>query len=502
MRNFFKTALFSGLIACSNFVMADVHIVWQSGEPGTETRAVQYWNKGTTTSIAQNSHPVLSGSKVLLGKDSSVKLWQAGVTQEIATNAYNSTDIAIDGNNIVYRTTANELNLFNGTSTKQLYKSADELIYPGSPQMSGNTVVWQLGGRTVPRFDIPYMIYDGSTAKDLNTLTNTSPSFQFYDFGVSGKNVVWGHHIYPSGLSYLDFWNGTSHQTIKSTVYSYTNPKISGNNVAFVGTSGSASEIFVWNGTSVKQITSTSYPQTEPQISGNNVVWLGNDGNDTEVYFWNGTSIKQLTNNDTNEAFPRISGNQVVWVGTDGNDDEIYWWNGTTNAVTQITNNTTTDGFAQISVTEDTPVGVADGTYLIKNVQSGKHLNRAGASTQNGTLVQVWECSTCTENKWVVKKLATGQYSITAVNATTAALDIAGAFTYDGANVQLWSFWSGANQKFNLSSATSNSFYIAPSHVTNKVIGITANQLFNGALVTQQTKNNGANQQWVFVPVQ
>jgi hypothetical protein len=503
--SFIKKLLCSSVVALfAASVSADVNVIWNNYENGV-TNLYSFngaLNKLVSPDTVPNSS-VVSGNTIVFQKsDYSLLQSKASVIKEIA-KLTTASEHNLDGDNTYYRK-GSTLVKYNGTSTQTLWDSGSPTLYPINIKSSGNTVVFQAQELNDFGSAHDYYVYDGVTVQNLNNVTGTSRVNQLR-MDVSGKNVVWGHQNDEGTVSYIDFWDGRTAQTIKSATYLYSNPKIDGANIVFLGRKpglhGDAYEIFLWDGATTKQITNTAVFKGNPQISGNMIVWQEldsfADGADNEIYVWDGSKTIKLTNNLLEDSEPQISNGYVVWTGSDGNDNEIFMWDGKTTK--QLTNNTISDSAPKISVTAPVVVPeIANGTYLIQNKLNGKYLNRSYGATTNGTLVQVWECSTCQENKWIVTRLADGSYKMTAANAPLQGLDIKG--TAEGAPAQMWYFWGqGANQKFNLAKGTAGTFYISPASAPGKVLEIAANQYQNGAKVVQKTLVATTNQQWVFV---
>jgi hypothetical protein len=482
------------LALCAATASADINVIWSTFQ--IESSSLNAYDGVSTKEIApQTFGGELSGNNIVfLDNNYTLKQSKAGVVKQIA-QLESTSEHSVDGDNIYYRKNSIALK-YNGTTTQTIWDSGTSLLYPLGVKGSGNNIVFRTQAHADNGYGHDYFVYDGANAQNLNTLTGTSRDFQL-DYDISGKNIVWGHTNYAGTISYIDFWDGRTAQTIKSDTYLYSSPKIDGNNVVFVGKKGTDYEIFLWDGATTKQITNDKISKSKPRINGNMIVWQANDGTDEEIFAWDGSKIIKLTNNATDDTEPQVSNGYIVWTGFDGNDNEIYLWDGKTTK--QLTNNTANDFAPKISVTAAvvTPE-LANGTYLIQNKLSGKYLNRNYSGTANGTLVHTWSCSTCVENKWIVTRLADGSYKMTAVNAPAQGLDING--TAEGAPTQMWYFWGqGNNQKFNLVKGATGTFYITPLSAPGKVLEIGAGQTGNGAKVVQKTLTATTNQQWVFV---
>ena len=95
--------------------------------------------------------------------------------------------------------------------------------------------------------------------------------------------------------------------------------------------------------------------------------------------------------------------------------------------------------------------GVADGRYVLENVNSGKTLEVANASTADGANVQQWPANGHPTQHWDVREQGNGEYRLTNVNSGEV-LEVANASASDGANVQQWSANGHPTQRWILSS--------------------------------------------------
>ena len=105
----------------------------------------------------------------------------------------------------------------------------------------------------------------------------------------------------------------------------------------------------------------------------------------------------------------------------------------------------------------------ADGTYTLVNRKSGLVLDIAGGKTKNGTAVRQyaanWQAGQRFRLQHQVNLLAEGVYSIWSVGAGRYA-DVAGASTDEGTNLQVWSGNGTLAQKFCVELVGSNVYRI------------------------------------------
>lgn len=114
----------------------------------------------------------------------------------------------------------------------------------------------------------------------------------------------------------------------------------------------------------------------------------------------------------------------------------------------------------------------------------GKCLDIAGASSANGTAVQLYDCNGTAAQQWTVGSDGT-------IRALGKCLDVTGNSTADGAKLQLWDCAGGANQKWTVSSARD---LVNPQ--ANKCADVTGNTSANGTRIQIWTCSGTANQKW------
>jgi predicted chitinase len=128
-----------------------------------------------------------------------------------------------------------------------------------------------------------------------------------------------------------------------------------------------------------------------------------------------------------------------------------------------------------------TPAHAASGTIT---GLAGKCVDVAGASTANGTAVQLYDCNGTGAQVWSNSGDGT-------LRALGKCLDIADRSTADGAAVQLWDCSGGANQQWVVSAARD---IVNPA--ANKCLDVRDNSSANGARLQIWTCAGTANQKW------
>lgn len=123
------------------------------------------------------------------------------------------------------------------------------------------------------------------------------------------------------------------------------------------------------------------------------------------------------------------------------------------------------------------------GSGQIKGVASGRCLDVPGASTTDGTQLNLWDCNNRTNQQWT--HTAEGELRVYG----DKCLDAAG--TGNGAKVQIYSCWGGDNQKWRLNSDGS-----IVGVQSGLCLDAAANGTANGTLIQLYSCWNGSNQRW------
>ncbi|MEV0906785.1 ricin-type beta-trefoil lectin domain protein [Streptomyces hokutonensis] len=128
--------------------------------------------------------------------------------------------------------------------------------------------------------------------------------------------------------------------------------------------------------------------------------------------------------------------------------------------------------------TSDTATGVA-----IKGL-AGKCVDVNGASSANGTAIQLYDCNGSAAQQWTVGSDGT-------IRALGKCLDVNAGGTADGTKVQLYDCNGSAAQQWAVSSAND---IVNPQ--ANKCLDVTGNNSANGTPLQIWTCSGGANQKW------
>ncbi|MGN9906989.1 ricin-type beta-trefoil lectin domain protein [Phytohabitans sp. LJ34] len=115
---------------------------------------------------------------------------------------------------------------------------------------------------------------------------------------------------------------------------------------------------------------------------------------------------------------------------------------------------------------------------------AGKCVDVAGASTANGTAVQLYACNGTGAQQWT--RGADGT-----VRALGKCLDVAGPSTADGAQTHLWDCHGGASQQWTYTAGRD-----LVSAYANKCLDVTGNNSADGTRLQIWTCTGAANQKW------
>ena len=503
MNKSIKSLLLANAVAFAGTAVADgVNLTWTDGTH------FQQWDGSSITQGAATTTVKISGENVAYEIFDTIQFSNGVTGKQIAngTSFVYDTTLDISGERVAYRDGDN-IKLYDGSTTSSVYEDSSGWGYfsPRNISVSDSLVAYQLQEHAYNGYDRNFYIFDGSQSYALNTLAGKSAAFQS-DMALDGDTVVWAHGSYPGTTGVINVWDNGS-QTYNEITHNnlvLNQPDASGDKVVFVGkatASAAYGSIYTWDNGTITDISAQDGTiQHSPKISGNKVAFLGKtvfSGADLDVFVFDGQNTIRLTDNNSEERNVQISGDYVSWESFDGNDYEVFLWDGST--VTQITDNNVDDVNAQVETIAEATNGIADGSYLIQNVQTGAYLNLDYGNASNGTNVHTWSCETCSENHWTVEALPEGGYKIVIKSAPWIGLDV----DTNSNNLHVWSFWGGgSNQKFDIVNANSGlgqHFYIDPQHSNNEVLAVPVNASGNGQNVSVESQTGTYSQQWKFI---
>ncbi len=131
--------------------------------------------------------------------------------------------------------------------------------------------------------------------------------------------------------------------------------------------------------------------------------------------------------------------------------------------------------------------------YLLKNVGSGKCLDVAGGSLDNGANVHQWDCHNTANQRWKIQ-VEGDLYKLINVQ-TGKVLDVSGVSQDNGANVHQWDWLNYANQKWSFINKSEGIIQIK-SQNSGKCLDVSGSSKTNGGNILQWSCHDGTNQQW------
>jgi hypothetical protein len=134
-------------------------------------------------------------------------------------------------------------------------------------------------------------------------------------------------------------------------------------------------------------------------------------------------------------------------------------------------------------------------TYAIQNNKArGKFLNVYGASYDNGAKICLWDNPQMPETQWHIKSIGGGKYNITNVKSKKC-INVAGAEHHNGAWIHQWDNPNAAETQFRLHSV-GDAFTIQAVH-SNKYLNVFEASLDNGARIVQWDNPGQPETQWI-----
>jgi hypothetical protein len=115
---------------------------------------------------------------------------------------------------------------------------------------------------------------------------------------------------------------------------------------------------------------------------------------------------------------------------------------------------------------------------------SGKCLDVANASHDNGAFVQQYGCYATANQNWTFTSLDNGYYKVSA-DHSGMCLDVANASQADGWRVQQWGCYDTPNQEWKLVQRPNGYFTLVARH-SGKCLEVSEGNIYNGAGVVQQ----------------
>ena len=138
-----------------------------------------------------------------------------------------------------------------------------------------------------------------------------------------------------------------------------------------------------------------------------------------------------------------------------------------------------------------------DGTYIIKSAINNNYvLDISGASKSNGGNIQIWTNSSVSQQRFVIKYLNNGYYSITSSNSGKV-LDVTSAGKSSGTNVQQWGYNATDAQQWMIKDE-SDGYYNVISKCNNLYLDVSSGIAKNGTNIQVYAGNDTNAQKFKF----
>ncbi|MBS2966470.1 ricin-type beta-trefoil lectin domain protein [Actinocrinis puniceicyclus] len=141
--------------------------------------------------------------------------------------------------------------------------------------------------------------------------------------------------------------------------------------------------------------------------------------------------------------------------------------------------------FDNLSITPGSGGGTGGGSGTIVGVGSGRCVDVTGASQNNGTQVELWDCNGGSNQQWT--STSAGELRVYG----SSCLDAYGQGTSPGTKVDIWSCTGQSNQKWNL-----NADGTITSAQSGLCLDATGAGTANGTALELWSCNGGSNQKW------
>ena len=148
---------------------------------------------------------------------------------------------------------------------------------------------------------------------------------------------------------------------------------------------------------------------------------------------------------------------------------------------------------------------VSNGYYTIKAVHSGKYIDVEKGSKVNGANVLQYDYNGASNQMWLIKSAGDGYYHIIS-KCSGLYLDVDNGVMSNGRNVLTWSYNGGLNQKFKLDlledevnsgkDVSDGVYKIASAQNRNYVLDVTGDSRSNCANIELWSSNEGNNQKF------
>ncbi|PSQ05476.1 hypothetical protein BRC95_06905 [Halobacteriales archaeon QS_5_68_33] len=194
------------------------------------------------------------------------------------------------------------------------------------------------------------------------------------------------------------------------------------------------------------------------------------------------TDEQGWTDSSGNHTTNGFKGNYKVTASKDGESAATWVWLDDGGASTQLT--------LDLGTNFD-----PNKEYKIESVHSGKVLDVADRSEQDGGNIQQWTDYGNANQRWYIREVGNDKYEIEAAHSGKV-LDVEGWSDQDGGNVQQWGDNDTANQRWYITDGDGNGEYKIESVHSGKVLDVADWSEQDGGNIQQWTDHGNANQRW------
>lgn len=146
---------------------------------------------------------------------------------------------------------------------------------------------------------------------------------------------------------------------------------------------------------------------------------------------------------------------------------------------------------------------VPEGTYYLKNVNSGLYMDVAGGANANGTNILQYQFRGKKNQIFKIVPDGSGYYYIlTGASDYTKCVDIETGSAADGTNVFQWEYWGGDMQKYKIAQNNDGSYsFLTKASGCKSALDVYESSTSNNANVNQWTYWGGSCQSWILESV-
>ena len=136
---------------------------------------------------------------------------------------------------------------------------------------------------------------------------------------------------------------------------------------------------------------------------------------------------------------------------------------------------------------------VLQSVQIVSKLASNKVIDVAGANTDNGTHIQLYDANGSDAQSWYLEDAGNGYYYIVSKLDSNKVLNVTGSYTGNGTQIILWNNDKTDNELWQLLYAGNGYYYIASKLDTNKVLNVYGSNTDNGTNIILWDKVEGSN---------